>query len=617
MDKVTGFRIRGLTLSGFKCFDARQSFAFGGLTMITGANHVGKSSIADAIAFAFTGTTFYGEGRIDRLYNEQNPDIEVRVTLEDAAGASHELVRSRKKDRMSISYDDYNIRQQDLTDLFGERDVFLSIFNPLYFIEKMGDGGKALLEKHLPFVPQEAAMEGMSEFNKRLLSGKDILAPENYMKELRADIRESKENIIALEGQASLLMTQRWETAQALNLLKVTLGALEPEIAALEAKKTGGASALQAKLDEAVARENEILSDKPALPATAGQEQELRDCELALERTRAKAYGSKFTQAIADTTAALNAAYAEHKRISALAAHVKPGTKCPVCFTGLTEQHLESVKKELAPQLSEIVTRGVGLKSQLADLKELDKKALEAFEQFQKEDAAKHTARISQLRQSLEAAKQSYAAEVESHQAALRQARAATQELQEQIALCGLTQEESDRLAALQKQQQQAQADFDAQQAVYRGQTDTTKEKIAEIEAQIKSKELLLAAVADYASRRAEMTFEKLSAGEVRVRLFEVFKTTGEVKDCFKFTYQGRDYKRLSRSEKLLAGVSVAELIKQLTGRNYPMFIDDSESVAGIPRPTGQTFLARVVPNAPLCVKEFSEPDRPQVSKAA
>ena len=50
---------------------------------------------------------------------------------------------------MTITYDGYEILQLDLADLFGERDVFLSIFNPLYFIEELGEDGKKLLELSL------------------------------------------------------------------------------------------------------------------------------------------------------------------------------------------------------------------------------------------------------------------------------------------------------------------------------------------------------------------------------------------------------------------------------------------------------------------------------------
>lgn len=619
MEKISSFKILSLSMFGFKCFAGQQNFEFGNLTMITGANHTGKSSIADAIAFAITGTTFYGEGHIDRLYSEQNPDIEVRLTLCDQDGAVHELVRKRKKDRVTVAFDNYNVRQQDMTELFGERDVFLSIFNPLYFIEELGDEGKGLLEKYLPTIDQATVMAGISEYNQALLKGKDILAPENYIKSLRDDVRELRENIIACEGQGSLLMTQRKESAQALNLLKMRLDELAQEITALEEKKSDGVSvpALQAQLDEAVSRYNELLSDKPTPSDSIEQAQQLRNCELALERSKAKVYESKFIAPIAETAAALKAAYGEYEKLAAVTKRVQPGVKCPVCLREITEEHLAAMKKELAPQLQEIVARGQGLKGQLSDLQTLDKKAKEVFEQFQADDVQKHSAQISILRQSLEKVKTDFAAEKTEYATGLQAAAAKVQGLGDQIKLGNLTHEENEQLAALTEQQRQAQADFAAQETLYKQQTDNTKEKIAELEGRIKQKELLLSAVADYAAKRAELTFEKLSAGEVRFKLFEVYKTTGEVKDCFKFTYRDRDYKRLSRSERILAGVSTAELLKQLSGRNYPMFIDDSESVTGIPQPTGQTFLARVVAKAPLGVMAAGMPQPTQRSKAA
>lgn len=82
-------------------------------------------------------------------------------------------------------------------------------------------------------------------------------------------------------------------------------------------------------------------------------------------------------------------------------------------------------------------------------------------------------------------------------------------------------------------------------------------------------------------------------------------KSTGEVKDTFKFTYGGRRYDRLSLSEKIRAGMEVAELMKRLTGRNYPTFVDNMESVDDLAnvRPTGQVIMAKCVSNAPLQVR--------------
>ena len=83
----------------------------------------------------------------------------------------------------------------------------------------------------------------------------------------------------------------------------------------------------------------------------------------------------------------------------------------------------------------------------------------------------------------------------------------------------------------------------------------------------------------------------------------------------FRFTYNGRRYDRLSLSEKIRAGAEVSELMKRLTGRSYPVFFDNMESVDDLSniRPTGQLILAKCVRNAALSVKAGT----PSVPKAA
>lgn len=188
MKKIKSFQITELAIWGFKSFDTMQIFTFPDVTLITGANHTGKTSIADAIAFAITGVNFFGESHIDKLYCEQLPSIEVRLNFLDEDGKAHELVRKRKNDKMAISYDGYAIRQMDLSEMFGEKEIFLSIFNPLYFIEQLGDEGKQLLEKHLPFVSHEVVMNAIGEYHRTMLADVAMADPENYIKKLRTRI---------------------------------------------------------------------------------------------------------------------------------------------------------------------------------------------------------------------------------------------------------------------------------------------------------------------------------------------------------------------------------------------------------------------------------------------
>ena len=73
MRKINGFSITKLTLTGFKCFEDTTEFDFGDMTFITAENGKGKSSIADAIAFAFVGVPFFVDKGLDRLQNGNAP----------------------------------------------------------------------------------------------------------------------------------------------------------------------------------------------------------------------------------------------------------------------------------------------------------------------------------------------------------------------------------------------------------------------------------------------------------------------------------------------------------------------------------------------------------------
>ena len=105
-------------------------------------------------------------------------------------------------------------------------------------------------------------------------------------------------------------------------------------------------------------------------------------------------------------------------------------------------------------------------------------------------------------------------------------------------------------------------------------------------------------------AKRIELMLDGLKMTNTEIVLTEIVKTTGEVKDCFRFSYEGRDYKCLSLSEKVRTGLDVAVLIQKLSGRDYPIFIDNGESICtfGKVRPEGQIIIARVVNNQALQV---------------
>ena len=397
MNKIEQVRITGMTISGFKSYEGPTELTFGDPTVITGGNGRGKTSIADAIAFAVTGLPFFGERGIDRLHNESNPDVSIQMRFVDERGAAHELTRTRRKNRMTITYDGYEIRQLDLTDLFGERDVFLSILNPLYFIEELGEDGKNLLERYLPHIPQETILAQLSESVRETLKDEFLLSPDAYLKRRREEIRGLEERITYLNGQKDMAVSQSEKRDKAWQELTDQQKALKEKAAALEAKQFAGLDVerMQERLVELSRRYDETAQDTRG--EAAEQQKELHALREKLVRRQAEQYQSKYTKPLAELSAKVRELGAHYQRESAIYKAFHAGMECPTCHRSVTEQTLPEVQTAIKKTLSEMYAAGTEQRNQLTELQELDRKAMETFEQFKGEDLRRWEAEISVL----------------------------------------------------------------------------------------------------------------------------------------------------------------------------------------------------------------------------
>ena len=327
MKKIEQFQITGMTLSGFKSYQEPTELTFGPQTVITGGNGQGKTSIADAIAFVVTGQPFFGERGIDKLHNETNPDVSVTMNFLDEEGAPHTLTRTRRNSRMTITYDGYEIRQMDLTDLFGERDVFLSIFNPLYFIEELGEDGKNLLEMYLPMIPHEAVLERLDPVVQKILEGTEILSPDTFLKNKRAKIRELEESAIYLQGQKDQAASQAEAQEQAVAALTERYGQLDAELRSLEAKRFADLDRpqMEAQLVELSDRYNEAAQSVDSASELDGQ---ILALQQRLVQRQVEQYQSKYTQTMAETSAKVQELAKQYQRETQILKAFVPGVSC-------------------------------------------------------------------------------------------------------------------------------------------------------------------------------------------------------------------------------------------------------------------------------------------------
>ena len=598
MKKIEQFQITSLMLSGFKSYEEPTELVFGNPTVITGGNGRGKSSIADAIAFAVTGCPFFGERGIDRLHNENNPDAAIRMCFVDETGTLHELNRTRRKNRMTITYDGYEIRQLDLADLFGERDVFLSIFNPLYFIEELGEDGKKLLERYLPTIPHETVLSQLSEPVREHLKNETILSPEGSLKRCREEIRGLEERITYLRGQKDLAASQGESHEQAEQELTLQADTLREEIAELEQRQFSGmdVSDMQERLVELSGRYEEAARDERA--DTSKLREQLQLLREKIARREVEKYQSKFTEALAEASARVKDLGVRYQRESAAYKAFHAGMECPACHRSVTEQSLPEVQAALKKVLSELYAAGSEQRAQLIELQEMDKKAADTFAQFKEDDLGKWAAEAAEMEQRCASLAEQASAETE-------RLRAEIQTLTADLEYGNLSQSEYDHLGTCREELRQSEAKIAALQTMTAAQLPDFDREIAQANANIAEIKRKMADVIAYISKRAELTFSQLKMNRVEISLYDVVKSTGEVKDTFKFQYGGRRYDRLSLSEKIRAGMEVSELMKRLTGRNYPVFVDNMESVDDLAnvRPTGQIIMAKCVSGAALQVK--------------
>lgn len=115
-----------------------------------------------------------------------------------------------------------------------------------------------------------------------------------------------------------------------------------------------------------------------------------------------------------------------------------------------------------------------------------------------------------------------------------------------------------------------------------------------------------------YQSERAALLFAPVQMHKAGLKLYEPMKESGELRDVFKLTWDGRDYVRLSLSERMRCGLEVVELLSRLSGKRYPLFVDNTESLCdlGAAQHDGQMILARVVARQTLQVKSLDAPQQ-------
>ena len=561
MKKVNKFSIVRIEMTGFKRFKETFAVEFDKLTYISGGNGRGKTTIADAIAFAFCGTPFWGDKSCDRLLNAESNEMKVEVAFVDEDGEVHNLIRRKAGNNMTITLDKVQLRQTDLTNVFADRDIFLSILNPLYFIEKIAERGREFLQKLLPAMDEKTILAELSESTKTLLENESMLEPEFYISKKREELKEIENTLNYFDGQIDLLKTQRKEAADKIDDVVAKGEKIMARKGELEGKQFDGIDI-------------EALKAKQSQIANSLSEEKRTKLLAKQAEAQNRQYESKFTGDIVKIKTEIEGLSKHCKVLAAQAKGIKLGDKCPTCGTVVNETNYKSIIGGIKTQYSETYSKGKAAMQAYNELLEFDKKSREKFEEFRADDLKRIETELAAL------------GNYDVSEIAM---------LEDKIRLGNLSEDEFAELSELKRQAEAYAAEVNAL-----CETDKAPQKIADIEKSVAANEArkkeinsLIHAAGEFAAKKAELTLNQLKMKRASIKLYDVVKTTGEIKDTFRFTYDGKDYRWLSTSEKVKAGLEVANLMARLTGLVYPTYIDNAECITtGIDSMYGQIIAA-------------------------
>lgn len=114
-------------------------------------------------------------------------------------------------------------------------------------------------------------------------------------------------------------------------------------------------------------------------------------------------------------------------------------------------------------------------------------------------------------------------------------------------------------------------------------------------ENKIEQLKLAIDAAKQYNSIKLKKQSEQIKSYLNKVVIqFEKLTKDGELKDDFKIVYDGKEFNKLSASEKIKAGLEIANLLINIQNLHFPIFVDDTESINEVPELDTQMIKARV-----------------------
>jgi hypothetical protein len=550
MEYLKNIIIKKVTVKGFKFFKEETDFELGSqLTSIYSDNGTGKTSLQDAIVWAFIGTDKMGETRDSYLKNSKCKSMRVSVVFEDENRIQHKLIRKKSGNRLSILYDDLPMTQAQMEYMCYTKHIFLSIVNPEYFVvwssENKNDA-RNLIYGILPAVPQEKILERLDSQYGELLAGKNLSDISLFIKQKRAELREYDKDELHITGQYDALTRLVNDNANN-NLDLSTIGTEISRLNQLLNQYSNNADIINNQLENLIREKSNLFEEKSLLYKDEAIDK-LKN-ELLIKNNQMQIYHKTYTDMAKEAN------------------KLKPGLKCNSCQQIIAKEHVAKIHTTTGKKLKDITVAA----KELANETETIKKKLLISEKENADKIRKLDEEIIKIDKELNTVKNASLKTKQENEAKKKNILAKILQLQEKKSSMNKEADAKKEIKKIQKMHQE------------------TKDNIAQTENIIK-------AAIEYSYQKSELLMSELNGKmkHTEIKLQEVVKSTGELKECFKLTYDSRNTILLSTSERIKMGAEISKLLRETLNIDYFMVLDNAESITEFEPIATQTIAAFV-----------------------
>ncbi|ERM91236.1 hypothetical protein O163_11430 [Caldanaerobacter subterraneus subsp. yonseiensis KB-1] len=533
--------IKSITLKNFKSHKNTSINFDNKHTIIYGDNGIGKTSIGEAITWCLTGANLFAtENVTNKLVTIGKNEMSVTLVVEKD-GKEYEIKRAKKKNEIEITINGIKSTQMDIyIQLIQDKDIFFTIFNPLYFTTLAPRDAKAVLYKVLPEVSDEEVFKELPQEIAEKLKRNNFTNPNTFIERQREILKDLEEGLLKSEGN--------------IEVYRQILNAKIPEMKTFnEAKlKELEAQLLELQKNQNVEIEKELAVLKEQYKNPPIEKPQLKDTSV-LQKAR-----EELLQ--------------EYKNVQQQIKNLTPQyITCSKCGNKIDITQKE--KQHLLLKLQEIKEKGTKVSAEL-------KATVEENEKLKKEYEEK-----------IEKYKKTVLAKIKKLEAALNTNtnKEKIQQIMQQIESLRFEEKEvishNEAVKALLMQKEEAKKNI-----------REVEKEINAVKEQINEAKTLIEYAKAFNAKKLELEAAKINKylNKVSLQLWKIVQSTGEVKDDFKILYDGKEFGILSYSERIKAGLEIANLIMGLTDIKFPIFIDNAESITAYTVPNTQILEARV-----------------------